>query len=74
MVIADDDTETALRVKHPQHSPSELHDDRTMPYIDGGDQGAIDWLRDNSDLTYHMDRWYFGDVEDVEIRGPYGRD
>jgi hypothetical protein len=43
-------------------------------YIDGGDQGAIDWLRDNSDLTYNMDRWHFGDVEDVEIRGPYGRD
>ena len=43
-------------------------------YIDGGDQGAIDWLRDNSDLTYNMDRWYFGEVEDVDIRGPYGRD
>jgi hypothetical protein len=43
-------------------------------YVDGGDQGAIDWLRDNSDLTYNMDRWYFGDIDDVDIRGPYGRD
>ncbi|MEN0070587.1 MAG: hypothetical protein AAGC63_06215 [Propionicimonas sp.] len=42
-------------------------------YIDGGDRGAIAYLRNNADEAYGMDRWYFGDMTQVEAQGPYGR-
>ncbi|WP_298462682.1 hypothetical protein [uncultured Cellulomonas sp.] len=43
-------------------------------YVDRGEAGAMQWLKDNADQTYNVDRWHFDNVDDVNIRGEYGRD
>lgn len=43
-------------------------------WVDGGDQGALQWLAKNSADTYQMDEWHFGAVYNVKLEGPYGRE
>ncbi len=50
-----------------------LSDGFVQAYIDGGDQGAMGYLRDNADAAYGMDRWHFGSLDDVSVQGEYGR-
>lgn len=46
-----------------------LADGFVQSYIDGGDEGAQQWLIDNVDLTYGLDRWWFGEISSVDIEG-----
>lgn len=52
----------------PQHAQAFID-----AYVDGGEQGALDYLAKNADEIYGVPGWSFGDVTNVDLSGPYGR-
>lgn len=52
--------------------PFDLYDEMIDSFVQDGEPGVMDFLRDNIDVIYAMGSWYFGTLESVTIHGAFG--